>query len=178
MTNHNERLEYVFDFIQGDLRANQRNRMTNHQIKILEERQKFYGLMMIGMSIILIIITVIVCAGKMATLDAYFAAIIFFVAGLVALGYMGKKFISYRKDTKQATVECVCGEISLDIAASAYFGNRLLHYELTVETQTFRLESQEQLLAFENGSFYCIYYAPHSKHVLAAEKSEPFPKDE
>ncbi|HOU16140.1 MAG TPA: methyltransferase domain-containing protein [Anaerolineae bacterium] len=29
-------------------------------------------------------------------------------------------------------------------------------------------------MAFENGNFYCIYYAPRSLYVLSAEKGDPF----
>jgi len=165
MTNHDERLGYAFRFTQGDLRVNQKERVAENQVSILQAQQQIYGLLLIVVCFALIVIVIVSSAVMSINLENCFVAGIFILAVLIALIYVGKKFADYRNDIKRAVVKRLCGEITLDITASRYGAS----YYLKLERQRFRLRSKEQLLALRDQEAYCIYYAPHSRYVLSIE---------
>jgi len=165
MTDHNTRLEYAFGFTHDDLRANQRERLTDNQATILQVQQRNYGLLLIVMCVVLTVIVVASYAGMSINLENCFGAGILILAVLIALIYVGKKFVDYRSDIKQAVVKRLCGEITLDITASRYGAS----YYLALEGRRFRLRSKEQLLALRDQEAYCIYYAPKSRCILCVE---------
>ena len=165
MTDHDARLEYVFGFTHDDLRANLGERLTDSQIAVLQVQQRNYGLLLIVVCVVLVLIIVTSYAGMSINLENCFGAGILILAVLIALIYVGKKFIDYRNDIKQAVVKRLCGEITLDITASRY-GAR---YYLALEGRRFRLRSKEQLLALRDQEAYCIYYAPKSRCILCVE---------
>jgi len=165
MADCDARLGYAFGFTQDDLRANQKERLTDNQVEVLQAQQQVFTLLLIVLGFALFVIIVVSCTWMEKNLQNYFSAGLLAVAVLGVLGYIAKKFIDYQKDIKQAKVECVCGDIGLDIIASRFSA----HYTLELDIHRFHLSSKEQLFAFENGGHYCIYYAPNSRHILAAE---------
>lgn len=165
MTNHDERLGYAFRFTQDDLRVNQKERVAENQVAILQAQQRLYGLLLIGACFALILIVVVSYVGMSINLENCFVAGVLILAVLIALTYVGKKFADYRNDIKQAVVKRMCGEITLDIIASRHGAN----YYLALEGRRFRLRSKEQLLALRHHETYCVYYAPHSRHILSVE---------
>jgi hypothetical protein len=165
MVDQNTRLEYAFGFTQDDLHANQKGRLADNQVEVLQAQQQIFIPLLIVVGFALFVIIVVSCAWMEKNLKNYLSAGILAVAVIGAFGLIAKKFIDYQKDIKQAKVECVCGDIGLDIIASRFSA----HYALELGSYRFQLRSKEQLFAFENGGHYCIYYAPNSQHILAAE---------
>lgn len=165
MTDYHVRLGHAFRFTQDDLYVNQKERVAEDQVAILQTQQQIYGFLLIVVSFALIVIVVISSAVMSINLENCFVAGVFILAVLIALICVGKKFADYRNDIKRTVVKRLCGEIALDITASRY-GAR---YYLVLEGRKFRLRNKEQLLALRDQEAYCVYYVPNSRYILSVE---------
>lgn len=90
--------------------------------------------------------------------------LLFAVVEVIAVVFIVVPYSSYRQDAQGMVADSVQGHVSLDVEGG---GNTVI-YTLEISGERFTLD-KHVFLAFKNDEPYVVYFAPHSRKLLAAE---------
>lgn len=165
-------------FSADELTANREGYMTEEQRERLRRELMPYASLVMGLSMTVLLIVAYFVIQWLLGLqnlkdDGLFLAILV-IAGLICVPWgMLDVAIHQRRtrfDLQKGTVVSVCGPVHLEfgwrvLGIRIHTGNR---HQLIIEGVRFAV-SESVLLAFHDGTSYCVYYTPHRKIILSAE---------
>lgn len=173
-----DRLMSKIGFSADELTANREGYMTEAQRERLRRKLIPYGSLVMGLSITVLLIVsyfgIQWLLGLSYLNDKGASLIILVIVGVIGIPLaMLESGIHQRRtrlDLHKGIVESACGLVHLE------FGWRVMgirirtrnSHQLTIDGVRFAV-SESVLLAFHDGTSYCVYYAPHRKIILSAE---------
>jgi hypothetical protein len=167
-------LRKIFDFDDGDLKANHQGHISTRQKQRLAWRRFFprrwwYEWFMtlcalLGMIGYGILLTNGVFAGRTFIVATIWAGIVLYT---LINRYAVKLWLNHHRDIQAETAECLYGRVLHLPNNHLLVGERKLGPLSTAEQQ-----------AFEHNAYYMVYIAPHSGDILAAEIAEKPKYDE
>lgn len=173
-----DRLMSKLGFTADELTANREGYMTEAQRERLRRELIPYGSLVMGLSItVLLIVSYFVIQWLLGLSDlndngAFL--IILVIAGVICIPLaMLESGIHQRRtrlDLHKGIVKSACGPAQLEIGwrvLGIKLRTRNTH-QLLIGGMRFAV-SENVLLAFHDGTSYCVYYAPHRKILLSAE---------
>jgi hypothetical protein len=150
----------VEDNREGWISDSQRMRMSN-------ERKKWMLVNIVTAAIYGIFLVTIIRSNPTNIIPSDGVGTIILLTILAAPIFLGSlvKWIQLLWDELGKRVQIIEGNIQLDIVKR---GKGRIVYKLAVEDVQFEV-SKTAFLAFKNRDQYCVYYAPHSRTIVAAE---------
>ncbi len=166
---YEERLMDVLHYDDDDLEANRAGRMTQRQIKRLNQDRILLMLLwlipaLLGVGALSLSCMVVFAVSTQHMDTLLFLLIIGFGVIIWLTLYFGAKSKRLVADLREQRVEEVEGRIDL----SLQYGRNNIAYAVQVDDERFALK-KPVFFAFKNGDPYRIYYAPHSKRILSVE---------
>lgn len=173
-----DRLMSKLGFTADELTANREGYMTEAQRERLRRALMPYGSLVVGLSMTVLLIVSYFVIQRLLGLenlrdDGTFLVILL-VAGLICIPW-GMLDVAIRQrrtrlDLHKGIVKSACGPAQLEIGwrvLGIKLRTRNTH-QLLIGGMRFAV-SENVLLAFHDGTSYCVYYLPHRKIILSAE---------
>ena len=171
-----DRAARTLGFTSADLRANQQGRLTESQRDLAQSKYRSYvrnGL--IALLVMWLIFTALLVGSLIAqgSQPEDMRVLPYVIGAMTAIFVLvGIGSLWHGRDLRDGRVRSVEGVAKTKVATYQGRYSRSTGYELTIGGQKFRLISQMELAAFQNGSHYRVYYIRYAPlHVLLSAES-------
>ncbi len=156
-------------FDAGDLAVNRAGTFSETQRRKLENWRMFWSLglaaaVIVGASMSTFLFLAFLLAPQAAALKIAAGMVVIILACVALYAFCWFKRADYLDDLEECIVYSAEGFVRLTLDE----GRNNARYLVSVGTLTF-IVSKQAFLSFKNGDPYRIYYAPNSKHIVAAE---------
>ena len=169
------RLQRVLDFSTDDLLANQQGSLTEHQRAIARAKYRQFvrnGLLgLLAFWLVFVVIVILSVSAKGTQPQDKQALVYVLLAITVIFSLICLISVRQGRDLRAGRVASVEGQAKTQFVRYRTRYSSSTGYEVLIGRQKFRLNSEADLAAFENGARYRVYYIPYPPlHVpLSAE---------